>query len=121
MYFDFSEIKHQRYTNQKFSAGQDLLDRTNDLDIDVPLKVSFMGGLIEVSGSAKYLNTMEDKSDEVSVSFTYQGQRYVKALVEHQLPDAAHTYVCDLSMYEEDDKPTHVVTSLYVGLAANIR
>ena len=43
-------------TKQTHGTSRKLLERLDVLDIDASLKVSFLGGLIEISGSANYLN-----------------------------------------------------------------
>ena len=39
-----------------FIVSESFLDRVNTIDIDASLKLSFMGGLIKISGSAGYLH-----------------------------------------------------------------
>ena len=38
-----------------FLASETYLDRVDSIDIDASLKLSFMGDLIKVEGSARYL------------------------------------------------------------------
>ena len=42
-----------------FFVSESFLDRVDTIDIDASLKLSFMGGLIEISGSARYLHDGE--------------------------------------------------------------
>ena len=40
----------------EFLVSESFLDRVDTIDIDASLKLSFMSGLIKISGSARYLN-----------------------------------------------------------------
>ena len=40
----------------EFLVSESFLDRVDTIDIDASLKLSFMAGLVKVSGSARYLH-----------------------------------------------------------------
>ena len=42
------------------------------MDLDIELKCSFLGGMVEVKGSAEYLDSREVKKNEVSVVMSYK-------------------------------------------------
>ena len=91
------------------------------MDVDVELQCSFMGGLIKVGGSARYLNTRNEKKNEVSFIANFRSRDRTKTLGSiHQKPDSAHTYVCDPEQFPGDSKPTHVVTEIEYGINANM-
>lgn len=52
--------------------SQDKLDRVNNFDIDAALKLSFMAGLVQVDGSARYLSEKREKTNSVVVSYFYE-------------------------------------------------
>ena len=54
--------------------SQDLLDRINLFDMDASLKVSFMAGLIEIEGSASYLNDQRKYKESVRVTRAYNAE-----------------------------------------------
>ena len=70
-------------TKQDHKTSRKLLERLNVFDIYAYLKVSFLGGLIKVSGSAKYLNNQRvyENSSRVSKIF-YSKEQDVEIDVE---------------------------------------
>ena len=61
-------------TKQTHGTSRKLLERLDVLDIDASLKVSFLGGLIEISGSANYLNNQREYQDSYRVSRKFFGE-----------------------------------------------
>ena len=55
------------------------------MDLDFELKCSFMGGLVEIGGSANYLNSREEKRDQVSFVMSYQSQNHTKVIKKFKL------------------------------------
>ena len=61
-------LRNKKQTTKQFSSEhkvaitQTTLDRTNLLDIDASLKLSFMGGLVSIGGSAKYVDNRVKKN-----------------------------------------------------------
>ena len=39
-----------------FLVSESYLDRVDSIDLDATLKLSFMGGLVQITGSARYLD-----------------------------------------------------------------
>ena len=58
-----SRKKAVESSDVKVAITQSTLDRTNMLDIDASLKMSFMGGLVKISGSANYLDDRRKKKN----------------------------------------------------------
>ena len=62
-------LRNKKQTAKQFSSEhkvaitQTTLDRTNLLDIDASLKLSFMGGLVSIGGSAQYLDNRVKKAN----------------------------------------------------------
>ena len=108
--------------SHKYNVGYSYLSfRLTNLDVDVELKCSFMGGLIKVGGSARYLNTRDEKKNEVSFIANFRSRDRTETFGSiHQKPDSAHAYVCDPEQFPDDSKPTHVVTEIEYGINANM-
>ena len=62
------------FTEQSYGTSRNLLDRLDHLKLDASLKVSFLGGLIEISGSANYLNTQREYKNSYRVTRQYHGE-----------------------------------------------
>jgi len=118
---ELTDIVKNEFTETKYASNTNLLDRLTNMEIDVELKCSFMGGLVKVDGSARYLNTRDEKKDEVSFIANFRSRDRTKTLGSiHRKPDAAHAYVCDPKLFPDDSKPTHVVTQIEYGINANM-
>ena len=61
-------------TKQSHGTSRNLLDRLSHLELDASLKVSFLGGLIEISGSANYLNHQREYKNSYRVTRQYHGE-----------------------------------------------
>ena len=66
--FMFFLVFHQ---DNNYVVDESYLDRFNNLDIDASLKLSFMGGMVSVSGSAKYLEDRALTENTVSTTLKY--------------------------------------------------
>eukprot|EP00064_Thunnus_orientalis_P018134 superscaffoldBa00004080_g18225 len=84
------------------------------LDVDTSLKASFLSGLIEVGGSAKYLNDQKKFKNQSRVTFQYKATTNVKQLSMTPLR-AMDTQQTDLI---EKGLATHVVTGIQYGANA---
>jgi hypothetical protein len=92
------------------STTETLLDRMNLLDIDASLALSFMGGLVKVSGSAKYLHNAQLTDNYVRVTLDYKSTLFSELLPFEVGKDNIH--LC------ETKQATHVVTEITYGLNA---
>ncbi|KAM4526221.1 stonustoxin subunit alpha-like isoform 1-T2 [Fundulus diaphanus] len=64
----------------KMSASDSLEEKSSLLDVSASLKASFLGGLIEVGGSAKYLNDQKKSKNQSRVTFQYKATTIFKQL-----------------------------------------
>ena len=60
---EMSRKKSVESSDVRIAITQSTLDRTNMLDIDASLKMSFMGGLVKITGSANYLDNRRTKKN----------------------------------------------------------
>ena len=60
----FSDSEPKESSDTRFEVTQSTLDRTDLIDLDADLGLSFMGGLVSAKGSAKYLDNRRSKKNE---------------------------------------------------------
>ncbi|XP_039646887.1 neoverrucotoxin subunit beta-like [Perca fluviatilis] len=83
------------------------------LDVEASLKVSFLGGLIEVEGSAKYLNDQKKFHNQSRVTLQYKATTNFKQLmIDHLTMEPQQMDVIQKS------SATHVVTGILYGTNA---
>ncbi|KAM7381089.1 hypothetical protein PAMA_012093 [Pampus argenteus] len=101
-------------SNFQISASDSIESKSNLLDVNASLKASFLGGLIEVGGSAKYLNDQKKYHNQSRVTFQYKATTKFKQL--------SMTQLATLNKQQSDiiDKglATHVVTGILYGANA---
>ena len=56
-------VTNQESSNYKVHIAESTLDRANELDIKANLALSFMGGLVKITGSASYLEDRKVKKN----------------------------------------------------------
>uniref|UniRef100_A0A8C9YSE8 B30.2/SPRY domain-containing protein n=1 Tax=Sander lucioperca TaxID=283035 RepID=A0A8C9YSE8_SANLU len=83
------------------------------LDVEASLKASFLGGLIEVEGSAKYLNDQKKFHNQSRVTLQYKATTNFKQLMIEQL--TMQTQQMDVI---KKSSATHVVTGILYGTNA---
>ncbi|XP_023196483.1 neoverrucotoxin subunit alpha-like [Xiphophorus maculatus] len=118
--WDESTLQHMIMENSQHSSdfkitSSDSLDmRSNLLDVNASLKASFLGGLIEVGGSAKYLNDEKKSHNQSRITFQYKATTTFK-----QLNISADEMKKQLKI-ADDMKclATHVVTGILYGANA---
>uniref|UniRef100_A0A8D0D4Z1 B30.2/SPRY domain-containing protein n=1 Tax=Sander lucioperca TaxID=283035 RepID=A0A8D0D4Z1_SANLU len=97
----------------EISASDSTESKCSLLDVDASLKASFMSGLIEVGGSAKYLNDQKKFHNQSRVTFQYKATTNFKQLMIEQLTmDPQQMDVIKKS------SATHVVTGILYGANA---
>jgi hypothetical protein len=107
-----NKIRRDTMTSKHtYSTTETLLDRMNLLDIEASLKLSFMGGLIPVSGSAKYLHDEQLTDNKVRVTLDYKSTLYSELLPYEVGKDNIN--LC------EKKQATHVVSEITYGLNAH--
>lgn len=82
------------------------------LGIEANLKLSVLGGLVTVDGSAKYLNDRRSSSNQARVTLKFQTSTKFERLGMDQLGNVQHPRIFD------DDTATHVVTGVQYGADA---
>ena len=97
-------------TKQSHGTSRNLLDRLDHLKLDASLKVSFLGGLIEISGSANYLNHQREYKN--SYRFTRQYYSESKDVsIDTEMSVVNHNNC-------KSPGATHVVTAVKYGFDA---
>ncbi|CAM4844634.1 unnamed protein product [Rotaria magnacalcarata] len=101
-------------TNYKISKEDTLQEKTHMLGIDANLKISVLAGLIEVSGSAKYIHDRKLTEHQERLTLKYSiTTRFEQLTMDHLgKSNAKYTEVFD------QKTATHVVTGIMYGAEA---
>ncbi|XP_053186876.1 cytolytic toxin-alpha-like [Scomber japonicus] len=118
--WDLNDLKndiHERpqcYNNCEIVASESIADKSSALNVEASLKASFLGGLVEVGGSAKYLNDSKTSKNQSRVTLNYQATTKMRQLSMNHLGrrNVKHPDVF------EDQIATHVVTGILYGAQA---
>ncbi|XP_056311330.1 cytolytic toxin-alpha-like [Danio aesculapii] len=102
----------QPRTDLKFSGSDSIADKCNLMDISASLKASFLGGLIEVGGSARYLRDTKTSNQQSRVTMNYSETTRFDQLIISQLQDITYPQVF------EQKTATHVITAVLYGAQA---
>ncbi|XP_035524781.1 LOW QUALITY PROTEIN: neoverrucotoxin subunit beta-like [Morone saxatilis] len=104
----------QHSSSFQISASDSIESKSSLLDIDASLKASFLGGLIKVGGSAKYLNDTKKYKNQSRVTLQYNTTTTFKelSLIDLKTMD---TQQKDLI---KEGSATHVVTGILYGADA---
>ncbi|XP_058035267.1 uncharacterized protein LOC131196502 isoform X1 [Ahaetulla prasina] len=107
-------IKPQPKTESEIIASDSIDDTASALDISASLKASFLAGLIEVGGSAKYLRDKKKSKQQARVTLQYKTTtRYEQLTMSHLgIQNVSYPAVF------EQGTATHVVTSILYGAQA---
>ncbi|XP_065327024.1 cytolytic toxin-alpha-like [Pelmatolapia mariae] len=95
-------------------ASESIEDKSSALNVDASLKASFLGGLVQVDGSAKYLNDSKSSRNQARVTLKYKATTKIQELSMNHLgrDNVRHSYVFDQGL------ATHVVTAILYGAQA---
>ncbi|XP_074506012.1 uncharacterized protein LOC141776382 [Sebastes fasciatus] len=95
-------------------ASESIADKSSALNVEASLKASFLGGLVEVEGSAKYLNDSKNSKNQARVTLNYKATTKFQELSMNHLGrgNVKHPYVFDKGL------ATHVVTGILYGAQA---
>ncbi|XP_074505969.1 uncharacterized protein LOC141776357 [Sebastes fasciatus] len=95
-------------------ASESIADKSSALKVEASLKASFLGGLVEVEGSAKYLNDHKTSKNQARVTLNYKTTTKFQELSMNHLGrgNVKHPYVFDKGI------ATHVVTGILYGAQA---
>ncbi|RXN02208.1 stonustoxin subunit alpha-like protein [Labeo rohita] len=106
------DTRPQLLTDLKFSSSDSLSSKSSLLDVSASLKASFMAGLVEVGGSAKYLCDTKSSSQQSRVTMFYKETSRFEQLTMTQLGQVTYPQVF------EQKTATHVVTAVLYGAQA---
>ncbi|XP_063312454.1 stonustoxin subunit beta-like [Pelobates fuscus] len=108
------ESKSQDNTSFELIASDTISDKASALNISASLKASFLSGMVQVGGSATYLNDRKTSSHQARVTFKYfRTTRFEQLSMDH-LGVQNMTYPELL----DDGTTTHVVTGILYGAQA---
>ncbi|XP_065119299.1 stonustoxin subunit alpha-like [Paramisgurnus dabryanus] len=102
----------QLHTDLKLSSADSLSDKCSLLNVSASLKASFMSGMVEVGGSAKYLYDNKSSNQQSRVTMYYQETTRFEQLTMSQLGHITYPQVFD------QKTATHVITSVLYGAQA---
>nr|XP_055048000.1 verrucotoxin subunit beta-like isoform X1 [Misgurnus anguillicaudatus] len=104
----------QNNTDFKVTASDSIEEKSNLLNIEASMKLSLLGGLINVTGAAKYLNDTKKSFIQQRLTLHYHSTTRFEELSMNHLAseNIAHHEVFD------HDTATHVVTAVLYGADA---
>ncbi|XP_005751420.1 uncharacterized protein LOC102194809 [Pundamilia nyererei] len=104
----------QIYSDFEMVSSESIQEKSSALNVSASLKASFLGGLIEVSGSAKYLKDTKSSRNQARVTLKYKATTKIQELSMNHLGrgNVKHPYVFDQGL------ATHVVTAILYGAQA---
>ncbi|ROL48369.1 NACHT, LRR and PYD domains-containing protein 12 [Anabarilius grahami] len=108
------QVRPKINTDFKVTASDSIQDKSSLLNIDGSLKLSVLGGLINVNGAAKYLNDTKKSFRQQRLTLHYHSTcRFEELTMNHVVPEnIVHREVFD------NDTATHVVTAVLYGADA---
>ncbi|XP_067248579.1 neoverrucotoxin subunit beta-like isoform X2 [Chanodichthys erythropterus] len=106
------DSRQKPMTDLKFSSSDSLSDKSSVLDVSASLKASFLGGLVEVGGSAKFLSDTKASNQQSRVTMYYKETTRFEQLTMSQLGQITYPQVF------EQKTATHVVTAVLYGAQA---
>ncbi|XP_075773026.1 verrucotoxin subunit beta-like [Pelodiscus sinensis] len=95
-------------------ASDTIEDKASALNVSASLKASFLGGMVEVSGSAKYLNDTKTSKQQARVTLQYSATTRFEHLTMSHLGVGNVSYP---TVFEQGTA-THVVTAVLYGAQA---
>ncbi|KAM8730489.1 neoverrucotoxin subunit alpha-like [Acanthopagrus schlegelii] len=104
----------QPYSNFEVSASDSIESKSSLLDIEASLKASFLCGLVEVGGSAKYLTDTKKFKNQSRVTCLYKATTHFNQLSMSQL----ETMINQEKESIRKGTATHVVTKILYGANA---
>ncbi|KAG9330295.1 hypothetical protein JZ751_025862 [Albula glossodonta] len=106
--------KSQHNTEFEIIASDSIEDKSSALNVNASLKASFLGGLVEVKGSAKYLKDTKVSQKQARVTLKYKTTtKFMQMSMNHLgRGNVKYPYVFD------QGEATHVVTAILYGAQA---
>ncbi|XP_053471963.1 cytolytic toxin-alpha-like [Ictalurus furcatus] len=109
---DDIDVHDQTKTFVKLAASDSVSEKANLLDVSASLKASFLGGLVEVGGSAKFLQDSKSSARQCRVTMQYSQTTTFEQLTMKELGNVIYPQVF------EQKTATHVVTAVLYGASA---
>ena len=106
------KVAQQPSSNFEVYAKNTIGEKTKSLNVEASLKLSLMGGLIEIGGAGKYLNDERTSEKQARVTLKYSCTSRFEQLTMEQIGSIQYPKVLD------DNKATHVVTGITYGTDA---
>ena len=106
------KVVQQPSSNFKVYTKNTLEEKTKSLNVEASLKLSLMGGMIEIGGAGKYLNDEQTSERQARVTLKYSCTSRFEQLTMEQIGSIQYPKVLD------DNKVTHVVTGITYGTDA---
>ena len=106
-----TRIKGQQNTSFNVTASDSFSKKSKLLDVSASLKASFLGGAVDVQGSAKYLKDKTTSTHQCRVTLQYKETTVFKELMTLEM-EIKHPEVFD------KNEATHVVTAVLYGAEA---
>ncbi|KAM9164508.1 stonustoxin subunit alpha-like isoform 4-T5 [Pangshura tecta] len=106
--------KPQPRTEFEIIASDTIEEKANALNVTASLKASFLGGLVEVGGSAKYLNDTKTSKQQARVTLQYSATTKFEHLTMNHLGPENVSY---RAVFDQGTA-THVVTAVLYGAQA---
>ena len=107
-------IRKQPYTGFDIITEDSLQTKVHALGVEASLKMSLLGGLISVSGSAKYIEDYQKTNTEARLTLKYSTTTHFEQLTMKHLGKGNLNHP-DL---HDADQATHVVTGVLYGAEA---
>ncbi|KAG7241645.1 hypothetical protein INR49_025400, partial [Caranx melampygus] len=105
-------VQQQNSTELNVTTSDLIEEKSDSLKISGSLRLSLLGGLLNVEGSAKYFQ--DHQSQQARVTLQYKATKNLKQL---SMSDLAHEKISHPDVFE-DDSATHVVTAILYGAGA---
>ena len=106
------KVGDQPSSNFEVYAKNTIGEKTKSLNVEASLKLSLMGGMIEIGGAGKYLNDEQTSERQARVTLKYSCTSRFEQLTMEQIGSIQYPKVLD------DNKATHVVTGITYGTDA---
>uniref|UniRef100_A0A3Q4HLM0 B30.2/SPRY domain-containing protein n=1 Tax=Neolamprologus brichardi TaxID=32507 RepID=A0A3Q4HLM0_NEOBR len=110
----YSTRQNQTSSNYEITASDSIESKFSLLDVSASVKASFLGGLIEVGGSARYLNDNKKSKNQSRVTLHFSATTAYERLAMTHL-EAKATQIQDVI---KKSGATHVVTGILYGANA---
>ena len=121
-YWDSKDLRGTEESMQSYQpsssfeliAEDSIASKTFHLDVEANLALSFMSGMVSVSGSAKYLTDRKESKKTSRVTLQFTCTSHFRELPMEQLGHMNEDYIAKV----DNDIATHVVTGVVYGADA---